>query len=125
MLKVRPIHFRGVSSCFGYDGTYAVPNAVTVITMPQMKMTIRGVEAIKLPQSGQTDYWDSRLPGFGIRVNAGGRKTWTLMYRHGNRKRRLTIGTYPAMTLARARDKASAALTPSAAARSPACGGRT
>ena len=32
------------------------------------------------------------------------------MYRHGNRKRRLTIGTYPAMTLARARDRASAAL---------------
>ncbi len=78
--------------------------------MPQMKMTIRGVEALKPPKSGQVDYWDSGLPGFGIRVNAGGRKSWTLMYRHGNRKRRLTIGTYPAMTLARARDRASAAL---------------
>ena len=78
--------------------------------MPRMKMTVRGVEAIKLPLSGQVDYWDTGLPGFGIRVNAGGRKSWKLMFRHGNRKRRLTIGTYPAMTLAGARDRASAAL---------------
>ena len=78
--------------------------------MPKMKMTVRGVEAIKPPQSGQIDYWDTGLLGFGIRVSAGGRKTWTLMYRHGGRKRRMKLGSYPAMTLAAARDRASAAL---------------
>ena len=46
-------------------------------------------------RSGQVNYWDSDNPGFGLRVSAGGRKTWIAMYRHGNMKRRLTIGTYP------------------------------
>lgn len=31
------------------------------------------------------------------------------MYRHGNVKRRLTIGTYPALSLAEAREKAATA----------------
>ncbi len=74
-----------------------------------MKITIRGVEAIKPPRSGQVDYWDTGLSGFSIRVSAGGRKTWTLMYRHGSRKRRLKLGNYPAMTLAAARNRANAA----------------
>ncbi len=78
--------------------------------MPKMKMTVRGVEAIRPPKTGQTDYWDTGLLGFGIRVSVGGRKTWTLMYRHGSRKRRLKLGSYPAMTLAVARNRASAAL---------------
>ncbi len=78
--------------------------------MPKMKMTVRGVEAIRPPKTGQTDYWDTGLLGFGIRVSAGGRKTWTLMYRHGARKRRMKLGSYPAMTLAAARDRAGAAL---------------
>ena len=29
--------------------------------MPKMKITIRGVEALKPPQSGQVDYWDTLL----------------------------------------------------------------
>ena len=85
-----------------------------------MKITIRGVEAIKLPRSGQIDYWDTGLSGFGIRVSAGGRKTWTLMYRQGNRKRRMKLGNYPAMTLAVARDRASAALRQVAEGEDPA-----
>ncbi len=72
-------------------------------------MTVRSVEAIKPPASGQVDYWDTDHPGFGVRVSAGGRKTWVAMYRHGNLKRRLTIGTYPTLSLAEAREKAIAA----------------
>jgi integrase len=77
--------------------------------MASMKMTARSVEAIRLPAAGQIDYWDADHPGFGLRVSAGGRKAWVAMYRHGNVKRRLTIGTYPALSLADAREKAAVA----------------
>src|SRR5215469_6968646 len=75
--------------------------------MAKLKMTARSVEAIRAPTSGQVDYWDADNPGFGLRVSAGGRKAWVVMYRHSNVKRRLTLGTYPALSLAEARQKAS------------------
>ena len=75
-----------------------------------MKMTVRAVDALRPPPSGQVDYWDADTPGFGLRVSAGGRTTWVLMYRHGNVKRRLTLGTYPALSLADAREQAGRAL---------------
>jgi hypothetical protein len=80
-----------------------------VLTMASIKMTARSVEAIRLPPSGQIDYWGAGHPGFGLRVSAGGRKAWVAMYRHGNVKRRLTIGTYSALSLAEAREKAAVA----------------
>jgi integrase len=77
--------------------------------MTRIKMTVRSVEAIRPPASGQVDYWDADQSGFGLRVSAGGRKAWVAMYRHGNVKRRLTLGTYPTLSLAEAREKAGAA----------------
>jgi len=74
-----------------------------------MKMTARSVEAIRLPTAGQIDYWDADHPGFGLRVSAGDRKAWVAIYRRGNVKRRLTIGIYPALSLAEAREKAAVA----------------
>ena len=75
-----------------------------------MKMTVRAVHAIRPPPSGQVDYWDADTPGFGLRVSAGGRMAWVLMYRHSNVKRRLTLGTYPTLSLADAREQAGRAL---------------
>jgi integrase len=75
----------------------------------KIKMTVRSVDAIRPPATGQLDYWDADNPGFGLRVSAGGRKAWVAMYRYGNVKRRLTLGTYPALSLAEAREKAGAA----------------
>jgi integrase len=77
--------------------------------MAKLKMTARSVEAIRAPSSGQVDYWDADNPGFGLRVSAGSRKSWIAMYRHGNVKRRLTLGTYPTLSLAEAREKAGRA----------------
>lgn len=74
--------------------------------MPSMRFTSRSIEAIKRPASGQVDYWDASLSGFGLRVSAAGRKSWIVMYRHGGVKRRMTIGTYPTLMLADARKKA-------------------
>src|SRR5215475_2521187 len=75
-----------------------------------MKMTVRAVQALRPPTAGQTDYWDAENPGFGLRVSVGGRMAWVVMYRHGNVKRRLTLGTYPALSLADAREQAGRAL---------------
>ncbi len=88
--------------------------------MSNIKFTVRSIEAIKPPKSGQVDYWDSTLPGFGLRVTYRARKTWTVMYRHGRRKRRMTIGTFPSLSLADARDKAKDVLRAAAKGRDPA-----
>ena len=88
--------------------------------MPKLKFTARGIEAIKPPKSGQVDYWDAGLPGFILRVSYGGKKAWCVSYRHEGRKRRLTLGTYPALSLADARVKAGDALREVAHSKDPA-----
>ena len=88
--------------------------------MPTMKMTARKIDAMSPPEEGQTDYWDGSLSGFGLRVAASGRKSWVVMYRHQGRKRRMTLGTYPSLGLADARDQAKAVLHDAAHNRDPA-----
>ncbi len=78
--------------------------------MPRTNFTVRKIDSLRAPDRGQVDYWDTGLPGFGIRVSQGGRKSWIVMYRVGRRKRRFTLGSYPPMTLAEARKDAKAAL---------------
>jgi integrase len=64
------------------------------------------IEGPKPHPDRQLDHWDSKVSGLGLRVSPGGRKTWVLMYRHLARKRRLTLGTYPPLSLADARNAA-------------------
>lgn len=73
--------------------------------MPIINLTARVVEALK-PTVGQVDYRDKSVPGFGIRVSPGGRKSWTVVYRTNGRLRRMTLGVYPHVSLAEARGKA-------------------
>ncbi|CAN5117299.1 site-specific integrase [soil metagenome] len=68
------------------------------------------VDALKAPVEGQMEIYDKTLPGFGVRVSKGGRKAWILMYRVNGRKRRLTLGSYPSLTLGGARAAAGLAL---------------
>ena len=70
--------------------------------MPTTNFTAKGLAAFK-PATVRIDYWDESLPGFGLRVTPDGQKTWTVMYRFGGRKRRYTLGAYPALSLADAR----------------------
>jgi integrase len=64
----------------------------------------RTIAALKPPLKGQRDYADDALPGFSVRVSQGGTKTFTLVY--GSPRKRVTIGRYPIITLAQAREKA-------------------
>src|SRR5271167_3406799 len=72
----------------------------------RLPLTDLQVKAIKTPETGQVSYFDSRLPGFGLRISQGGRKTWVAVYRYAGRKRWLTLGTYPTLSLADAREQA-------------------
>lgn len=88
--------------------------------MPTIKFTTRSIGAIKRSDVGRAEYWDKKVTGFGLRVSGSGQKTWIAMYRHAGRLRRLTIGTYPTLSLADAREKAKAALREAAGGGDPA-----
>ena len=73
-----------------------------------MKLTQRAVAALALPR-GKTDHIepDDELPGFGFRLRASGSRTWTFQYQLGAKQRRMTLGSYPAITPAQARATAA------------------
>ncbi len=59
----------------------------------------------------QTDYYHRTQAGFGLRVSTSGTKSWFQLYHineYGKRKRRkVTVGTYPNLSLADARKEAT------------------
>jgi integrase len=74
-------------------------------------LTLRIVESIKAPDDGaRVVVWDSKTPGFGLRVTANGAKTWVAVYRHIGRLRWLTLGMFPTLSLDAARTLAKRAL---------------
>ncbi|MBN4048291.1 integrase arm-type DNA-binding domain-containing protein [bacterium AH-315-O15] len=86
-----------------------------------MTLTDRTIRSLKPRATGQYEVFDDTVPGLAIRVNSGS-KSWVLFYRErlpdlssgfapGKRLRRLTLGTYPALSLASARTKAQRALS--------------
>lgn len=74
-------------------------------------LTDRSLQATK-PKGTQFMVWDQIIPAFGVRVSAGGKKAFIVMRRPagGSKPIRVTLGHYPAMSLERARQAASAAL---------------
>lgn len=74
--------------------------------MPQINFTDRKISSLPVPDTGQVDYFDRSTPGFAIRVSYGGAKTWFVKYVHQGRQRRMTLGQYPAVKLAKAREQA-------------------
>jgi Arm DNA-binding domain len=71
------------------------------------KLAQKIVEHLKAPGPKRMDVWDTVLQGFGVRVSPTGRKVWFVISRERTgRQRRVTIGTYPAISLAEAREEA-------------------
>jgi len=68
-------------------------------------LTNRFLETVKAGAKRQ-DIRDASFPGFGVRVTANGRKTFYLSYRWGLEQRHPALGTYPIVSLAKAREKA-------------------
>lgn len=68
------------------------------------RLTDRFLKTVTVGQDeGRRDYPDGK--GLHIRVSPTGSKTWVLIFRSGGKLRRLTLGTYPSMSLAEARKK--------------------
>jgi integrase len=87
--------------------------------MPVQTLNARAVEGLK-PSNKRVDYFDKDLPGFHVRVTPNGVKTFSIMYRHGGRLRRMKIGTHPPLTLADARETAREELRKAAKGEDPA-----
>jgi integrase len=58
-----------------------------------MKLTEKNIRSLELP-GGKTDHivWDDELPGFGLRLRAGGSRSWVFQYALGDKQRRLSLG---------------------------------
>ena len=59
-----------------------------------MRLTRPNVARLGVP-SGKTEIivFDEALPGFGVRVRIGGKRTWIAQYRLGKKQRQVTLGT--------------------------------
>jgi hypothetical protein len=70
------------------------------------RLTDTRVAAIKPPTAGQSEHPDDLVQGLRLRVGAGGRKAWIVRTRVGATQVNKTLGTYPLLSLAKARDVA-------------------
>ena len=74
--------------------------------MPKVKLTAKGLDGLT-SDTPQTDFWDALTPGLCVRVSGStGRMTWLVRYRANGKHRRMKLGTYPALSLADAREAA-------------------
>jgi integrase len=72
----------------------------------QKNLTTKLVENLKPRVDRRYEVRDSAMPGFGVRVTVSGSKTWFVMGRVDGRATRHTIGSFPIISLAEARDAA-------------------
>jgi integrase len=82
--------------------------------MPRRALTDRFCQSAKTREGeAQTDYFDASQKGLALRVTKAGSRSWTYNFTLGGRRVRMTFGTYPATSLAKAHtlaDEASRAL---------------
>ncbi|MBP7340138.1 site-specific integrase [Niveispirillum sp.] len=94
------------------------------MSSPSQKLTKRVVDGAA-PKEARYDLWDSELPGFGLRVEKSGTKTFIIRYRAngGGRtapRRFMTVGRYPTLCMEDARKKAKELLGAAAKGDDPA-----
>lgn len=84
-----------------------------------MKFTDASVRNVK-PTEDRQEIPDDLLPGMYLIVQPTGRKSWKVRYRAGGKHRRMTLGSYPGMSLAEARRRAREVKQEAQAGRDPA-----
>jgi integrase len=82
-------------------------------------LTARGVETAK-PTASRQEIADALLPGMYLIIQPSGAKSFAVRYRHAGQTRKLTLGSYPQITLEAARDLGAKALRAAAEGRDPA-----
>jgi len=72
-------------------------------------LTVKSVEAAKPDPIKRLEIPDAALTGLYLVVQPSGARSWAYRYRHGGKTRKLTLGRYPAVPLAKAREEAGKA----------------
>lgn len=93
--------------------------------MPRAYLSSSFMNELKPDQKRQVDYHDQHTIGLAVRISPAGKKTFCVFYRVGRRLRRYSIGTYPAMSVDAARERASQVLRSASAGCDPADESRT
>jgi integrase len=70
----------------------------------KVKLTDRFCANVK--SNSQVDYFDEATRGLALRVTEAGSKSWTYNFTFNGTRARMTLGTYPALSLSAARTKA-------------------
>lgn len=73
------------------------------------KLTTKYLDALSTEPCQRVEVFDTLTPGLGVRVGER-TKTWIVFYRVRGKLRRQTIGRYPAVSLASAREQAATAI---------------
>jgi integrase len=71
-----------------------------------VNLTDLSIRSLSPPQKGQKDYFDTVVPGFGVRVSQGGTRSFFLFVGKKNSRERKSIGRWGIITLAQARAEA-------------------
>ena len=87
--------------------------------MARARLTDKFVLSLKAPATGRQEVFDSVKTGLSIRVTQKGVKTWSIMYRMDGEQRRDTLGQYPRVPLAKAREFAGDTLELAAKGQDP------
>jgi integrase len=78
-----------------------------IVGLPLTDQRVRNVR----PKATPLDLRDGLSRGLVLQVLCSGRKLWTVRYRYRGKQRRLQLGEYPSLTLAKAREAAEDART--------------
>lgn len=72
----------------------------------RFRFSKKRIEALPIPATGRAEYRDLMTPGLVLRVTANGAKSFSLFRRVNGHPTRLTLGTFPAVTVEQAQRRA-------------------
>lgn len=71
-----------------------------------VKLTAKAVATLPAVPGKRMEYFDASVPGLALRVTPTGARSWSVLYRHRGRLRRMTLGALDLLSLADARERA-------------------
>jgi len=86
-----------------------------------LKLTTTSIRSLTLPAvQREKTFFDDDLPGFGVRLRAGGAARFIVQYKFGSQHRRLTLGAVSSFDLSKVRTTAKDLLAAVRLGRDPA-----
>lgn len=100
------------------NGPVVTPNPVEILKTTRRYRINRTSEKVRLDgniarrkiKGKEFFWWDTELPGFGLRVFAGGSRSWFVQFRQRGKQMRITLGRPPEVRAEEARTLARAQL---------------